>query len=233
MLLSGIQPFTLLDYPDKVSCIIFTPGCNFRCSFCHNPEFVLPERVAALRNSFIEETAFFNFLDQRKTLLDGVVISGGEPTLMPDLEQFIGKIKQRGLLVKVDSNGNRPEVLTRLIDKKLVDYIAMDVKTDLPNYKKLTGPWAVEKNIAESIDLLKKNTVPYEFRTTLIKTVHTPEILNAMGAMVRGATRWYLQTFRPEVTLDPAFATAEGFDEAETKAIAAQLSAFAEHVLIR
>jgi pyruvate formate lyase activating enzyme len=233
MLISGIQPFTILDYPGKVACIIFTPGCNFRCSFCHNPEFVLPERVAALRSSFITEEAFFNFLEQRKKLLDGVVITGGEPTLMPDLEPFIRKIKTLGLLVKLDSNGNRPEMLARLIAEKLVDYVAMDVKTDLPHYHELAGKWVVEENIVKSIELLKQNTIPYEFRTTLIKEIHPTAVVTAMGKLVQGATNWNLQTFRPATTLDPAFQNYTPFSEEETGKLAEQCRAYATTVNIR
>ena len=227
MLLSGIQPFTVLDDPGKVSCIVFTPGCNFRCGYCHNPEFVLPEKVAALRPNFIEEEAFFNFLDQRTTLLDGVVVSGGEPTLMPDLEQFIEKIKTRGYLVKLDSNGNRPAVLKKLLAKNLLDYIAMDVKTSLPRYQGLVGPWAAEGQISESIKLIEESGVEYEFRTTLVKEVHTPDVIIEMCRLLKGAKKLYLQSFRPEITLNPTFGSYHPFNEIETLAIAKQ---FREHI---
>jgi pyruvate formate lyase activating enzyme len=233
MLLSGIQPFTVLDYPGKVSCIVFTPGCNFRCGYCHNPEFVLPEKVAALRPSFITEEAFFNFLDQRNTLLDGVVVSGGEPTLMPDLEQFIEKIKKRGYLVKLDSNGNRPAVLRRLLQKNLLDYIAMDVKTSLPRYQSLVGPWAAEGQIAESIKLIQESGIDYEFRTTLVKEVHTPDVINEMCRLLKGAKKLYLQSFRPEITLNPIFNNYSPFSEKETEAIAEQFRNHITEVLIR
>lgn len=228
MLLSGIQPFTVLDYPGKVSCIVFTPGCNFRCGYCHNPEFVLPEKVAALRPNFIEEEAFFNFLDQRNTLLDGVVISGGEPTLMPDLEDFIVKIKKRGLLVKLDSNGNRPAILKRLVEKGLLDYIAMDVKTSLPRYRALSGPWVSEKNIGESIEFIQKSGVEYEFRTTLVKEVHTADAINEMCRLLAGSKKLFLQPFRPETTLDPQFGKYSPFNEQETAALA---EIFRKHVV--
>ena len=233
MFLSGIQPFTVLDYPGKVSCIVFTPGCNFRCGYCHNPEFVLPEKVAALRPNFIVEEAFFNFLDQRNTLLDGVVISGGEPTLMPDLEQFIEKIKKRGHLVKLDSNGNRPAVLKRLLAKNMLDYIAMDVKTSLPRYQGLVGPWAAENQIAESIRLIQDSGVEYEFRTTLVKEVHTPDAINEMCRLLKGAKKLYLQSFRPEVTLNPAFGSYTPFNEKETEQLAEQFRGHVTEVLIR
>lgn len=233
MLISGIQPFSLLDYPGKVSCIVFTPGCNFRCGFCHNPEFVLPERVAELKPNLIDENAFFNFLDKRGKLLDGVVITGGEPTLMPDLEAFIEKLKNRGLFVKLDSNGNRPEVLSRLIERNMVDYIAMDVKTAIPQYIELVGRLAVPENILKSIEMLKNGSIEYEFRTTLVKEVHRPEILEEMGKLLKGAKKLFLQAFRPEVTLNPIFQSYTAFTDEETEEIANKLKQYIAEVNIR
>lgn len=233
MLISGIQPFSILDYPGKVSCIVFTPGCNFRCGYCHNPEFVLPERIQELRKDFIDETAFFNFLSKRIGRLDAVVITGGEPTLMPDLDKFIKKIKDQGLLVKLDSNGNRPEVLTRLLDQSMVDYIAMDVKISIPRYQSLVGSLAVPKKIAESIEMLKGGKVEHEFRTTLVKEVHTPEVIREMGELLKGAKKLFLQKFRPEVTLEPSFGHYSAFSEDETKEVAKILEEFIEKVHIR
>jgi pyruvate formate lyase activating enzyme len=215
MLISGIQKFTLLDFPEKTACIIFTPGCNFRCGYCHNPEFVLPEKILELKNSFIPEDIFFNFLNQRKDLLDGVVISGGEPTIMPDLIPFMGKIKEMGFLVKLDTNGNRPALIKEAIEKKLVDYIAMDVKTSLEEYPKLVGPVVKPNNIAESVRILVKNEVDYEFRSTLIKEIHSENILNEMSHLLQGAKRIYLQTFRPGHTLKTEFQTFQPFSKQE------------------
>ena len=233
MLISGIQPFTVLDYPEKVSCIVFTPGCNFRCGYCHNPEFVLPEKIAALRSNFIAEEAFFNFLDQRGELLDGVVITGGEPTLMPDLEDFIKKIKSRDLLVKLDSNGNRPGVLRRLIENKLLDYIAMDIKTSLPRYQGLVGKLASENQLVESMKIIHNSGLPYEFRTTLVKEVHTPNVIEEMCDLLKGKKMLYLQGFRPETTLSSAFANFSGFTAEETEAIAEKFRKFVDEVYIR
>ena len=155
MKLSAIQRFTMLDYPDKVACIAFTPGCNMRCGFCHNPEFVLPEKIRELQSDFIEEQTFFNFLDQRRGLLEGVVVSGGEPTIWRDLPDFLRQIKGRGFLAKLDTNGNHPSMLRTLLDEQLVDYVAMDVKTSLAEYGKLVGGGAKPEHIAQSIEMLK------------------------------------------------------------------------------
>ena len=220
MIISGIQKFTLLDFPGKIACIIFTGGCNYRCGFCHNPEFVLLEELAKISKNFIPEVAVLNFLEERRGLLQGVVITGGEPTIMPDLEKFIVKVRALGFAVKLDSNGNRPEILQSLIKKGLVDYIAMDFKTSLPEYQSLVGKWADEKKLQESIDILKEGKVDYEFRTTLICEIHTPEILEAMRETLAGAKRLYLQTFRSGITLDPAFKDFHPFSSDEMEDIA-------------
>ncbi|OGI18254.1 MAG: anaerobic ribonucleoside-triphosphate reductase activating protein [Candidatus Moranbacteria bacterium RIFCSPLOWO2_02_FULL_48_19] len=233
MVLSGIQKFTLIDYPGKIACVLFTGGCNYRCGFCHNPEFVLPEELAKLSKSFIPEVAALNFLKKRRGMLEGVVISGGEPTIMPDLEDFIMKVRDLGFAVKLDSNGNRPEVLRSLIDKGLVDYIAMDFKTSLPDYRSLVGQWADEMKLRESIELLKQGDVDYEFRTTLIREVHTPEILKIMSKTLAGAKRLYLQTFRSGIVLDPVFKDYHAFSSEEMQDIAKLFSDSVEGVFVR
>ena len=233
MVLSGIQKFTLIDYPGKIACVLFTGGCNYRCGFCHNPEFVLPEELAKLSKSFIPEVAALNFLKKRRGMLEGVVISGGEPTIMPDLEDFIMKVRDLGFAVKLDSNGNRPEVLRSLIDKGLVDYIAMDFKTSLPDYRSLVGQWADEMKLRESIELLKQGDVDYEFRTTLIRKVHTPEILKIMSKTLAGAKRLYLQTFRSGIVLDPVFKDYHAFSSEEMQDIAKLFSDSVEGVFVR
>ncbi len=233
MIISGIQKFTLLDFPGKIACIIFTGGCDYRCGFCHNPEFVLPEELAKLRKNFIPEEAALNFLKRRRGMLDGVVISGGEPTIMPDLETFIMKVRELGFAVKLDTNGNRPDTLRSLMDKGLVDYVAMDFKTSLPDYRSLVGRWADEMRLRESIELLKEGDVDYEFRTTLIREVHTPEILEAMRDTLAGAKRLYLQTFRSGITLDPTFKHFHGFEPEETREIAKLFSGSVDEVSIR
>ena len=166
-------------------------------------------------------------------MLEGVVISGGEPTIMPDLEDFIMKVRDLGFAVKLDSNGNRPEVLRSLIDKGLVDYIAMDFKTSLPDYRSLVGQWADEMKLRESIELLKQGDVDYEFRTTLIREVHTPEILKIMSKTLAGAKRLYLQTFRSGIVLDPVFKDYHAFSSEEMQDIAKLFSDSVEGVFVR
>jgi pyruvate formate lyase activating enzyme len=186
-----------------------------------------------LSKNFIPEEAALNFLEKRRGLLDGVVISGGEPTIMPDLERFIRKVRTLGFAVKLDSNGNRPEVLRSLIDKGLADYVAMDFKTSLPDYRRFVGQGADEIKVRESIELLKRGDVEYEFRTTLIREVHTPAILETMRDTLSGAKRLYLQTFRSGITLDPAFKDFHNFTQDETRAIAQLFASSVEEIRIR
>jgi pyruvate formate lyase activating enzyme len=233
MLVSAVQKLTLLDYPNHTACIVFTPGCNFRCGYCHNPEFVLPEMIAEIKNSFIDEENFFAFLETRKGKIDGVVVTGGEPTMMGDLPVFLQKIQDAGFLVKLDTNGNNPSMLEKILDQKLVDYVAMDVKTSLGEYKKLVGERASETNLARSIELIKTQTPDYEFRSTLIKEIHTPEILASMAELLRGSKKLFLQNFRPATTLNPLFSTFHPFSESEMGDIMKMFQQTVEFVEVR
>ena len=161
---------TLLDFPDRVACIVFTPGCNFRCGYCHNPEFVIPENLTKFRESFLSLESVFTFLDTRKGRLDGVVVSGGEPTLQVGLGDFLGKVKSMGFQTKLDTNGSLPEVLKPLLQEMLIDYVAMDVKTSLARYGELTEACVRAEAIRESIELIKDMAPDYEFRTTFPRT---------------------------------------------------------------
>jgi pyruvate formate lyase activating enzyme len=161
------------------------------------------------------------------------VITGGEPTIMPDLEAFIIKVRNLGFAVKLDTNGNRPEVLRDLIEKGLIDYVAMDFKTDLPQYQSLVGKWADEKKLLESIDILKEGKVDYEFRTTLVREVHTREILEAMCETMKGTKRLYLQTFRNGITLDPSFKGFHSFSLDEMEEITTLFRKNVPEVFIR
>ncbi len=221
MEISGIQKFSMLDFPGRVSCILFTAGCNFRCGYCHNPEFVLPEKIEKIKDTFISKKAVFNFLDQREGLLDGVVISGGEPTMHSDLLDFIEELKNNfDYEVKLDSNGNKPKVLKEAINKDLVDYIAMDIKTDLDSYIELAKGSTDTEKIKESIDFLINSDVEYEFRSTIIKGVHTEDNFEKMADMIEGADIFYLQKYNSGHTLDPSFARYEPFSDEEHEEIA-------------
>lgn len=233
MLISGVQKFTMLDYPDRTAAIVFTPGCNMRCKFCHNKEFVLPQEIKKIAGSFVSESSILHFLDTRKGLLDGVVISGGEPTLQKDLRAFIEKVRAKGFLVKLDTNGHRPEVVKELLDAALLDYIAMDVKTLPQNYNDLVGAGDFEKTIPESIEIIKKSGIAYEFRTTMIKEIHTPEIIEEMVGILAGSEKYYIQTFRPKNTLDPTFEKYHPFEPSEMKEICQKFAQVVDEVGIR
>lgn len=223
----------MLDYPNKHACIVFTAGCNFRCGYCHNPEFVLPEELVKIKDTFIPEAAIFSFLERRKGLLDGVVISGGEPTMMPDLIAFAKKVKDMGFLVKLDTNGNKPEVIKSMHEQGLLDYIAMDVKMSLATYCDVVGNRAKPNAIQESMDFIKASGVEYEFRTTLVPNIHTQEVLDDMKQLLAGSKRLYLQTFRPDHTLDPGFGRYQPFSTSQMEQIRLLFNEVIDHVEIR
>lgn len=203
MLLGGFQKLTLIDYPGKVATTVFTVGCNFRCPFCHNPELVVPERELARQFAPIEKE-FFAFLEKRKGKLDGVCVTGGEPTLYPDLSDFIRRIKEMGFLVKLDSNGTNPGMLRRLFREKLVDFVAMDIKNREGKYADTVGLEAVDMDkIKESITLIRGSGIPYEFRTTVVPGLHEEKDFDGVIDLVGGAMSYYLQEFRDFHILSP------------------------------
>lgn len=207
--IGGIQKFSTVDYPGHVVASIFTIGCNMRCGYCHNPELVLPERFAAE----IPERQVMDFLKTRIGLLDGVAISGGEPTVQDDLVEFIKKIKDLGFKVKLDSNGTNPQMLRELIDGKMVDFIAMDVKGPIEKYTQIAARPINIDAIKESIELIK--TIPHEFRTTVVKGQLEVEDFHGIGELVDGADRFALQYFVPGVVVSTQFKNKQSFSEDE------------------
>jgi len=192
MVLAVLQKTTMIDYPGKMACTIFTKGCDFRCPFCHNSSLVLDED----NENEVLEADILSFLEKRKKLLDGVCISGGEPLLQKDLVEFLGKIKAMGYLIKLDTNGNSPKKLQELISKKLIDYVAMDIKNSPENYGKAIGIKVFDiKNVNESIAILKSNQLPYELRTTIVKGIHQIEDFQSIGKWIHGAQNYYLQNY--------------------------------------
>lgn len=187
----GLQKLTLLDYPGKVACTVFTGGCNFCCPFCHNASLVTHIDPATI----MKDEQFFAFLQKRQGVLDGVCVSGGEPLLQEDITAFIEKIKALGYLVKLDSNGSFPETLINLVEEKLVDYVAMDIKNSLEHYGTTSGVDVPLEKIKTSVEFLKKGKVPYEFRTTVVKELHAREDFIAIGQWLAGASPYYLQNF--------------------------------------
>lgn len=193
MEIHGFQKTTLLDFPGHVAATVFVGGCNFRCLFCHNGSLVLDPESQPL----IAEEEVFAYLEKRRGVLEGVCITGGEPTLQKDLTAFVRKLKVLGYLVKLDTNGYRPEVLKELLAEELLDYVAMDVKASLANYDAATGISGLEQErILESIRLLKGCAIPYEFRTTVVKGIHGMEDIEEIGRLLQGCKAYYLQGFR-------------------------------------
>lgn len=203
MKIAGFQKLTLVDYPGKAAALIFLAGCNMRCPFCHNKDLVINPSKCTL----IEEEEVLDYLKKRKKLLDGVVISGGEPTLQKDLEAFLVKIKDLGYLIKLDTNGSKPEKIQEFIYKGLVDYIAMDVKNRFLKYPITIGRSDFNlSNIDKSIAILKRGDVDYEFRTTIINELHNDEDLKELAKMLKGAKRYYLQKFEDSDTVIKQYA---------------------------
>jgi len=191
MKIAGLRKLTLLDFPGRVACVVFTNGCNFRCPFCHNASLVLPRG----EHEDISEEDFFAFLKKRKGILDGVVITGGEPTLAAGLYDFIAAVKREGYPVKLDTNGSFPEKLRELLKDGLLDYIAMDIKTLPEKYERVAGVKADLEKLAESIDLIRSGGIPHEFRTTVVKGLHTPEDIVGIAKMLGENEAYYLQGF--------------------------------------
>ncbi len=209
MLIKGFQKTTLLDYPSKVAATVFTGGCNFRCPFCHNASLVThidPDHD-------ISTDEIFAYLKKRKGILDGVCITGGEPLLQPDISDFCKQIKELGLLVKLDTNGSNPDKLSALINDGLIDYVAMDVKNSKTLYEKTCGTNVNLMNIEKSVALLMNGSIPYEFRTTVVRELHTKESIKELTQWIAGAQKYYLQSFKDSGDL--ICPTLSGIDEAE------------------
>lgn len=193
---------TLIDFPAHLATTVFTVGCNFRCPFCHNPELVLGGGGFLVGGQNKREEEFFAFLEERKGKLEGVCITGGEPTLQIDLEDFIRKVRQMGYLVKLDTNGARPDVLKKLFQLKLLDFVAMDIKNQPERYQETVGVGVDVERIKLSVELIRNSRVSYEFRTTVVPGVHREKDFLVIAEWLSGADAYYLQEYREEVILD-------------------------------
>ena len=229
MNISGIQKLTLLDYPGKVACTLFTAGCNFRCPFCHNAGLGLPDR---LEEASISEDEVMSFLKKRAGMLDGVAITGGEPLLHTDMPEFLEKIKNLGYKIKLDTNGSNPKLLKEIVNAGLVDRVAMDIKNAPAEYNKTAGCSVDMEKIEESKDFLLTGTCDYEFRTTVVKGIHTKESLIAAAKWISGAKEYYLQQFKDSGNLIAPDAF-EPFDENEMHELADAVRPFVPAVEVR
>lgn len=227
--IGGFQRFSLIDYPGKICAIVFTQGCNFRCSYCHNPELVDLEKFS----KSVSEKEIFSFLEKRKGKLDAVSVTGGEPTLQKDLIEFLKKVKDMGYLVKLDSNGTNPEVIDGTIKSGLVDYLAMDIKAPLEKYSKVTGVDVDTGKIKRSIELIMDSDLVYEFRTTVVKSQLSKDDVRKIGKLIKGAKLYILQKFVPSKTLDPKFLDEKTYTDEEFEQLKKELEKYVDNCVVR
>ena len=228
MQIKGLQKLTLLDYPERTACTVFLGGCNLRCPFCHNASLVIPEKFG----ESIPRDEFFSFLSSRIGKLEGVCISGGEPTLHRDLANFIKRIKDMGFLVKLDTNGTNPDMLESLISSHLVDYVALDIKSSLDDYASAVGISDFDtSSIEKSVAILRRGDVDFEFRTTVVLGLHTEENLLKIAKWLEGEKKYFLQTF--EDSGDVLKSGFSGYSKAEMQCILEAVQKFIPLAQIR
>lgn len=226
--IGGLQKLTLVDYPGQVAATVFTLGCNMRCGYCHNPELVLPEQ-------FLPTIAVRDILDwlaTRRDQLDGVVITGGEPTMHDSLPDFCRQLRNMGFLVKLDSNGTRPDMLNQMIDENSVNFVAMDIKGPLSRYSEIAARPIDTDAISRSVRLLIDSGIEHEFRTTVVKSQLEPGDFEAIGELVQGAKRYALQAFRPGKTLSPQFADESTYDDKGMMSLQTIMNRYVEQCVI-
>ena len=229
MKIAGLQHVTLIDFPGYIACTIFTQGCNFRCPYCHNPELLSNESTS----EYIDEDYFWNFLENRKGKLDGVCITGGEPTLQNDLVEFINNIVKLGFKVKLDSNGTNPTMLKQLLNRNLLSYIAMDIKAPASKYDEVSQSKGLYEKIKESIELISNSSITYEFRTTIPKELLSIEDLKQIAVELKGSKKWVLQNYQPFKTKGYKTQKFSSCSENDLTAIAKFASNYISEVQIR
>ena len=226
-----MQKLTLVDYPGKVAATVFLIGCNFKCGFCQNPELVDPEKEK--NQPIISEEEFFAFLDSKKGLIDGICITGGEPTIRPDLIDFMRKIKEKGFLIKLDTNGSKPEVLSKLVNEHLLDFVAMDIKTSLDKYEKTTGVKVDLEKIKKSVEIIKNSGIDYEFRTTVVPGLINKKDIEEIGEWFKGVKNFALQQFQNKKVLDKEFEKIQPYSDEVLKVFKKILEKYIEKVELR
>lgn len=234
MKIRGIVKQSLVDYPGEIAAVVFTQGCNLRCPFCHNGHLVT--KPGKIIDDYIPEQEILNFLADRTSFLDALVISGGEPTLHSDLPDFIRKVKEQGYLVKLDTNGTNCAMLEYLIKNNLIDYVAMDIKApvELKAYQNACGHISPEDffNIRNSINLLMNADIKTEFRTTVVPSLHTEEDIMAIAEYIKGAELYSLQQFNPEVTLNPGYGMVVPYNKDEMERLADKCRPYVDKIRI-
>ena len=229
MKIGGLQRISLIDYPGYLCAIVFSEGCNFRCPYCHNPELVDP----CLFRTCIRENDVIGFLETRKGKLDAVSITGGEPTIQPHLTSFIRQIKKMGFSVKMDTNGSHPQIIKNLLAENLLDYIAMDVKAPLDKYREVVKAQVHTDFIKESVNLILKAKIPYEFRTTIIDSQLSEADIRQIAGLISGADHYALQKFVPTKTLDNKFLNEKSWSDERFQNIKILLEKEISSVVIR
>lgn len=230
MKISGIQKTSLIEYPGKIVSVLFTQGCNFRCPYCHNSELI---GLESRDGEYFPLDSVYSFLEKRRGLIDGVSITGGEPTLQAGLYDFLAKIRKIGLNIKLDTNGSNPEFIKKILDDCLVDYIAMDVKGPLDRYDEITGSKVNTSHIFRSITLLKEAGIDYEFRTTFVPGIHAKSDLLEIVQLLKGSKRYFIQNFRPSNTFDPELMEVNGFPPSTLEEFKDIASSYIKNVEIR
>jgi len=229
MIIASLQKVSLIDYPKRICATIFTAGCNFRCRYCHNPELV----KVAEDTPHLAEEEIIAFLKRRVSLLDGITITGGEPTLHNDLGEFCQQIKDLGFLVKLDTNGSHPKILKKLIEANLVDYIAMDIKAPPGRYGEITGVPLATETLTASVDLVKSFDKEYEFRTTVVAGELTTLDFHQIGALLEGARCHFLQRFVPSQALEASYLNRQAPRAAAMEAYQKIMLSYVENCQIR
>ncbi|MGB2630030.1 MAG: anaerobic ribonucleoside-triphosphate reductase activating protein [Candidatus Omnitrophota bacterium] len=228
MRIAGLQKLSLVDYPGCLAAVVFVQGCNFRCGYCQNPDLVTLEKEFDC-----SEQEVLDYISRRRDMIDGVVITGGEPVIYTDLPGFIKRIKDTGIKVKLDTNGTAPGQLRELLASGLLDYVALDIKTSLPKYVQLTDMDDIEGTISESVRQIMASDIPYEFRTTCVPGIVDEKDIAEIGSLVDGAKRYCLQQFRPLITLDEKFEKVKPYTRKELERFRDILLGFTEKVEIR
>lgn len=230
MIFGGFQKFSLIDYPGKICAIVFTQGCNFRCPYCHNPELVefdRPDYAAP------EENEIISFLEKRKGKLDALTVTGGEPLLHSDLDTFLTRVKELGYLIKLDTNGSLPSGLENVIQNRLIDYIAMDVKAPIGKYSEVVRARIDTDKILRSINLIMDSGLEYEFRTTVVKDLLCKDDILKIGPLVHNACLYVLQKFVPSKTLDKEFINSPGYSDEEMEEFRKMMEGFVSTCVVR
>lgn len=227
MNISGIQPFSALDFPDHTAAVLFTQGCNFRCGYCHNPELL------NFGKSTYSSEEIMTFLEKRKHLLQGVVITGGEPTLQPDLYEFLEDIKDMGYNIKLDTNGSNPQFIEKCLTSNIISYYAMDIKAPLSRYREISQFPGLIDNIETSRQIIMNSNAPYEFRTTIVKEQLSWQDLDTIGQEISGADMYALQQFRPEHVSDQTFVEKTPYSPIELYTLQEHMEQYVSKCIVR